>query len=319
MRLSAINCPPELRFVRLRQQLLSFLDAATRVELVKVWGLFLLNSFFLSAMAKQELRRFFFAFFALYISCITAALPALAEQESTEVVPKVGASIDWGLQFFDQDGRQLGLNSLFADGRPVILIPASYRCTRLCTFTLSGVAKLIRELPLEFGKDYNVLAVSFDSSDGPALARERFEKYMSDLTVVQQDQAGWYFLTGSANNIAPLMRQIGFRFHREDADWAHDAVIVVLTPQGKIFRYFNGYDFPAVDVRRALVEAADGSIGSIADHLYLYCFHFDHTTGQYVPDSADITVIINFCVGALIVLFIAVWYLRKKKPRVPAG
>ncbi|MBX7137993.1 MAG: SCO family protein [Oligoflexia bacterium] len=210
-----------------------------------------------------------------------------AVEKPEEVVPELalttqlGAKVDLELPFTDSDGTAVKLREVLLNGRPTVIVPVYYQCPRLCGYTLSGVVSLLNTIELTLGKEYNVVTVSFDATEGPALAAKRRDQYISRLTKTDAVAGAWHFLVGGGASVDALMQQIGFHFRKDNGEFAHTAALILLTPQGEISQYFTGIDFSAWDVRLALIEASKGAIGSTLDHVYLFCFRFDPLKGKY--------------------------------------
>ena len=225
----------------------------------------------------------------IFLNLILCFFPAalLALEDPGEDLQKVGLTtelgdqVDLSLTFQDSTGKTVTLQDFVQEGRPLILVPAYYNCPRLCGLLLSGVVDLLNRLKLTIGKDYQVVTVSFDTSEKPQLAAKRHKTYTDRFTGEGDAATGWRFLVGDKENVHPLMNQIGFHFKPDEGEFAHTAAIMLLTPDGKISQYFSDVTFPAWDVRLALVEASEGAIGSAIDHVYLFCFRFDPTKGRY--------------------------------------
>ncbi len=186
-------------------------------------------------------------------------------------------------QFRDEDGRTVALGDYFGD-KPVLLVLAYFRCPMLCTQVLNGVVRALLEVPLDVGKDFTVLTVSFDPREGPELAAAKKKTYLERYGRPGAE-GGWHFLTGEPASIERLTRAVGFRY-RYDAkndQFAHASGIMVLTPGGKIARYFYDISYSPRDVRLGLVEASQGKIGSAVDQILLFCFHYDPNEGKYGP------------------------------------
>lgn len=226
-----------------------------------------------------------FAAFLLFILLPTSALWAIEHPENdlekVGISTKQGDLIDLGLVFTNSKGEKEPLSTIFAGTKPVILVPVYYGCPRLCGFLLSGVVELLNGLQLNLGSDYKIVTVSFDETEGPELAAERAKQYREQLKNRSNSVSDWHFLVGSKESITPLMKQIGFRYMKDGQEFAHSAVIIILTPGGKISQYFTGINFAPWDVKLSLVEASQGGIGSAIDHILLYCFRFDPTKGKY--------------------------------------
>ena len=164
----------------------------------------------------------------------------------------------------------------------MILALVYYECPMLCTLTLNGLVSALKAVSFDVGNQFNVVTVSFKPSETPQLAAAKKQTYLKSYGRAGAD-AGWHFLTGDEANIKRLTEAVGFRYRwvPEQNQFAHAAGITVLTPSGKIARYFFGVEYSPRDLRLGLVEAAAEHIGSPVDQLLLYCFHYDPATGKY--------------------------------------
>lgn len=194
---------------------------------------------------------------------------------------KLGSSIPLDLTFRDEHGQTAALGQFFG-AKPVILTLVYYQCPMLCTEVLNGVLRSTKELSLEIGKDFSIVTVSIDPSERPVLAEVKHEVY-SGLYGRRGAVQGWHFLTGDEAQIKALAQAVGFRYAYDSASgqFAHPSGIIVLTPAGKLARYFYGISYPARDLRLGLVEASQNKIGSPIDQILLYCYHYDAATGKY--------------------------------------
>lgn len=185
------------------------------------------------------------------------------------------------LTFRDEAGQTVRLRDYFGD-RPVILSLAYYDCPMLCPLVINGLIRTLRTLSFSAGNEFNVLTVSFNPKDTPAMAAI---KRQTSLQIYSRPGAekGWHFLTGDEGAIQKLTQAVGFRYQYDEKSkqYAHASGIVVLTPQGKVSRYFYGIEYAPRDVRLGLVEASAGKIGSPVDQVLLLCFHYDPATGKY--------------------------------------
>lgn len=224
------------------------------------------------------------------IALLLAAAPALAMEQparSPGPLPEVafeqrlGESLPLDGRWTDAEGRTATLDR-FLNGRPALLAFVYYDCPMLCGMTLSGLAGSLKPVDLEPGRDFDVVVVSFDPAETPQQAAERKEQALSQYG--RRDTAdGWHFLTGDETAIEALTSAAGFRFSRveETGEWAHAAGLLVLTPDGRIARTFSGIEYPSRDVRLGLVEAGEGTVGSLVDQVLLLCFKYDPATGRY--------------------------------------
>jgi protein SCO1/2 len=214
------------------------------------------------------------------------ALPPILKKVGFD--QRLNESIPLDVTFLDEDGRQVKLGEYFG-AQPVVLVMAYYRCPMLCTQVLNGLVEGLRESKLTIGKDFRVVTVSFDPSDSPKMAVAKKKTYVRAYADPQA-AADWHFLTGTQASIDRLALAIGFRYAYDAASdqYAHAAGIVVLTPAGRISRYFYDVHYAGRDLRLGLVEASQNRIGTAIDQVMLFCFHYDPTAGRYG------TAIMNF-------------------------
>jgi protein SCO1/2 len=197
--------------------------------------------------------------------------------------PHLGAPLPLDAVFRDDTGAARPLRE-WLDGRPAVLALVYFGCPMLCGQVLESLTASLKPLSLDAGRDFEVLAVSFDPRDGPEAAgrkkAEAVRRYGRPGT-----EGGWRFLTGDADAIRRLTDAVGFRYAWDaaGAQFAHVAVVTVVTPDGRLARYFPGIDYPPRDLRLALVEASAGRIGTAVDRLLLFCYHWDAATGRYTP------------------------------------
>jgi protein SCO1 len=197
---------------------------------------------------------------------------------------KLDQQLPLDLTFRDESGQEVKLGKFFGK-KPIVLALVFYDCPRLCNQMLNGMVTSFRVLPFEMGKDYDVVTISFDPRETAQLAQAKKKVYVNYLSEKMQAPAtaGWHFLTGDPENIKQITDAVGFRYHYDEAtqQFAHASGIMIATPQGKLSRYFYGIDYPARDLRLGLIESSANKIGSPADQLLLYCFHYDPATGKY--------------------------------------
>lgn len=209
-------------------------------------------------------------------------LPPKDVVEKIGIDQKLNEQIPLELAFRDESGRVVALSEYFKPGRPVVLSFVYYRCPMLCTMTLNGMAASFKPLKFEMGKDYDVVTVSFDPREGPDLAAAKKAAYLKHYGR-EGGEAGWHFLTGDEQNIKALAAAAGFRYYYDvkTDQYAHASGIMVLTPAGRLSRYFYGLEYSTRDLQFGLVEASNHRIGSVADRFLLLCYHYDPLTGRY--------------------------------------
>ncbi|MCU1232471.1 MAG: electron transport protein SCO1/SenC [Candidatus Solibacter sp.] len=195
---------------------------------------------------------------------------------------KLDQQVPLDLKFKDEAGREVPLSTYFTKGKPVILALVYYRCPMLCTQILNGLAGSLKAVTLDPGKDFEVVAVSFDPKDTPETAAAKKQMYLKRYARPNSAN-GWHLLTGDEANIKALTDTVGYHYKYDQAtdQFAHASGIMVLTPEGKLSRYFYGVEYQPRDVRLGLVEASKNKIGSPVDQILLFCYHYDPVTGKY--------------------------------------
>ena len=195
--------------------------------------------------------------------------------------PRLNDSIPLDLSFRDEHGRPVELAQYFG-GKPVILTLVYYNCPMLCTQVLNGLNRSLKEIPMNIGGDFNIVTVSIDPTERPIVAEAKQAMY-TGIYGRPGAAAGWHFLTGQEPEIKRLANAVGFRYayDPDSKQFAHASVIMILTPEGRISRYFYGIQYPERDLRLGLVEASEGKIGSAVDQILLFCYHYDPHTGKY--------------------------------------
>ncbi len=242
-----------------------------------------------------------------------SAPPSILERVGLD--QNLDAQVPLDLTFRDEQGVTVRLGQYF-HGKPVVLSLVYYNCPMLCTEVLNGMKGVFRHLPLVIGRDFEVVTVSIDPTETPSLAAGKKAKYLEGYEH-PEGASGWHFLTGDEKQIRRLADVVGFRYvyDKETKQYAHAAGIMVLTPGGRVARYLYGVDYLIKDMRLALVEASNNTIGTTIDQVLLLCYHYDPTTGKYG------LVVMNLLKigGALTVLllggFIVIMLRREAKKR----
>ena len=250
-------------------------------------------------------------------------LPAAAQAQTSldadqlrevGIEQRIEQQIPLDASFVDEQGRDVQLREFFADEKPVVLALVYNRCPMLCNMVLSGLISTLRVMKLEPGKDFEVLAVSFDSKEPFTVAARQKAKYLKRYGRVYTEP-GWHFLTGGQPAISALTEAVGFnyRYDPNTDQFAHASAILVLTPQGEVARYFYGTEYSPRDVRLALVEASAGKVGSVTDDLLLLCYRYDPSSGTYSASAINaIRVGGTFTLLGLVV-FVAMSLRRERR------
>jgi protein SCO1/2 len=242
-----------------------------------------------------------------------AGMPELLQEVGLD--QKLNAQIPLNLTFKDESGRTVKLGDYFGS-RPVILTLNYFECPMLCTEVLNGLTGALSTLNFSIGKDFDVVTVSFNPRDTPELASAKKANYVRRY---RRDGAaeGWHFLTGNEPEISVLTRAVGFRYAYNKAvgEYAHASGIMVVTPDGRLSRYFYGIEYGPRDLKLALMESADRKIGSPVDQLLLACFHYDPASGKY--SLAVMRVVRTAGVATLLMIGGTVVMLRRRERRGP--
>jgi len=248
-----------------------------------------------------------------------AQLPAALQD--VEIEEKLGSRLPLEARFTTQDGRAVRLGDLLGGHRPVVLSLVYFNCPMLCGLILTGAARGMRETGLALGKDFDAVTLSFDPRDSTKVAAERQRGYLQAFGDPTARQA-WTFLTGAAPEIAAVTGAVGFKYAWDEPSkqFAHAAAIFVLTPDGRVSRYLYGVEFPARDLRLALVEASEGRVGTSFDRLLLTCFRYDPASRRYEPYVMGVVRVAMLGVLGGLALMLGVYWRREiKGKRVRGG
>jgi protein SCO1/2 len=229
---------------------------------------------------------------------------------------RLDQQVPLNLVFRDETGAPVRLGEYFGS-KPVILTLVYYECPMLCNQVLNGLDRGLTVLSFDIGNQFNIVTVSFNPRETPELAASKKEAY---IRAYQRPGAsdGWHFLTGDESSIQSLTSAVGFRYayDPESKQYAHASGVMILTPEGKISRYFYGIEYGPKDLRLGIIEASQGKIGTPADKILLYCFHYDPATGKY--SLVVLNVIRLGGIATLLAIGILLLVLRKKNRRARA-
>jgi protein SCO1 len=243
----------------------------------------------------------------------STGLPAPLKNVSIE--QKLNEPLPLDAIFTDENGNKVRLGDYFGRGRPVVVALVYFECPMLCTEVLNGLTGSLKGISLDVGKDFDVIALSFDpSEDGKSeLVKSKKDAYVSRYGRPESAD-GWHFLTGAQSEIDRVTQALGFNYYWDDEteQFAHAGAVMVITPQGLISKYLYGIDYPPRDLRFAIMESSENRIGNLAEQLYLYCFHYNPATGTY--GFAVLRVIRIFGVVVLLgIISMWIFFWRKNK------
>jgi len=248
---------------------------------------------------------------------IFSTAPAFAQDPPAGVLAQIGidqklnAPIPMNLSFRDESGTDVRIGEFF-HGKPVILSLVYYECPMLCSMTLNGLVKSLRPLTFTIGNEFEVVTLSFDPNEKPALAAAKKSVYVEDYGRPGA-RSGWHFLTGSEDSIHRLTESVGYRYQWDEytRQWAHVSAILVLTPDGRVSQYLYGIEFSARDVRLSLIQASQNKIGTLVDRVLLYCYHYNPETGRYGLVIMNTVRMASLAAVAVLALFIVISVRRE--------
>lgn len=241
-------------------------------------------------------------------------LPKALEEIGIE--QKLNSQVPLNAKFKDADRNDVTLEKYFKKDRPVILALVYYECPMLCNEVLNGLTGTLKGISFNAGEEFDVVAISFDANEhkNENLAKNKKTGYMERYNRPGTSD-GWHFLTGTDEEIRKVTESVGFSFKWDEKSeqFAHAGGIILLTPEGKVSRYFYGIDYSPKDVKLGLVESSENKIGGAVEALYLYCFHYNPATGTYglailnVLRAAAVATLLG--IGAMMFVF---WRRSKK-------
>lgn len=233
----------------------------------------------------------------------------------TGVVAKEGDSIDLNTPFRDHKNNLARIGDFFKNGKPVVLSFNYSNCPKLCSVQLENMVDTLRQIDFKIGTDFEMVSVTIDPSETPERAAENIDIYMRRYNL-SEAKDGFHFLIGKEKNIRALANETGFEYKYVESQklYSHPPVFILLSPEGKIVRYIHGLDYDPKTMRLALIEAAEGKIGSPINMASygLGCFVFDETTGKYTFQAMALMRLGGLLtIGGLAIGLIPYWFFRK--------
>lgn len=244
----------------------------------------------------------------------TTGLPPALDKVGIE--QKLGDRLPLDTEFKDENGKIVKLGDYFGK-RPVVLALVYYDCPMLCNQVLNGLTGSLKGMSFEAGKDFDVIALSFDARENekPDLAKNKKASYM-ERYAHPGTEGGWHFLTGTQESIDKVTKAAGFsyKWDEKSQQFAHAGGIMITTADGTLARYLYGIDYAPKDLKFALMESAENKVGNPAEQLLLYCYHYDPSTGKYglsilrIMRVGGIATVLGL--GAMVFVF---WRRNKRK------
>lgn len=263
---------------------------------------------------------------AFLSSVVCRPAPALADRaaelaKKVRLDQKLNAQAPLGVTLRDEAGNPVQLGRYF-DKKPVMLIMIQYRCTMLCSREMETLLLSLQEMKFSVGKEFELVTVSIDHRETERLAAEYKRGYLEKYGRPEAEK-GWHFLTGDEAAIRRLANAVGFHFayDAQTDQFMHPDGVIILTPQGKVARYFFRLEYPPRDLRFALVEAADGKIGSLMDGWWMSCYFYNPVTGKY---SLALMGVLRIAAAGTVLLLATTlglmsWRNRTRRPRRPGA
>lgn len=255
------------------------------------------------------------AFFSL--SSIAAEThPEALEGVSIDSV--LGTSVPLEEEFLDDKGNAVALSSFFDGKNPVVLVLSYYECPMLCGLLLNGVRDSFRGLEWLPGDHYKIVTISIDPKEGSALAASKRASILGSMPESAYRSAlekNWHFLVGKAGSEVRLADAVGFHYKwiEEEKQYAHPAAIFILSPQGKLTRVLQGLDFPARDLKLALLESGEGKFGTFAEKLLLFCYHYEPKENKYALLASRLVSLGGAITVAGFLFFYLLWFFRSRR------
>ena len=274
-------------------------------------------------MKNYYQKKIFIGIFSIIILLISISLSKaqIANQNPNElqdidVEEHLGEYIPLDLDFTDDQDQSVLLKKYFNQDKPIILVLAYYECPMLCTLVLNGLTQSVYKLKMQLGEDYQIVTISIDPEETTELAAAKKQSHLKMLGQLD-NTASWAFLTGNETNIKKLTESVGFKYYyvEERDEFAHPAVIMLLTDSGKISRYLYGIEYKATDLKLGLLEAAEGKVGSTLDKLILYCYHYDPNAKGYVVFASNMMKLGGAIMLASLSGFLGLLWLRDSRKK----
>jgi len=239
-----------------------------------------------------------------------------AEVKGVTVEQNLGAKLPLDLMVVDTRGAEVPLANYFDGRRPVIVTLNYSDCPVLCSVQLNALSRSLNEVGLSLGDDFQMLSVSIDPKEATQRIRETKDLYVGQLTEQPQAAEAWHFATASQSSIKKLANTLGFkyRYDRQTKQYYHPAMLAFVSPQGKITSYSLRVDFPPEDLKRSLLAAGDGTIGSPVDQFVMWCFSYDPDRGRYTAEAWKLMRVGGLVTIGILAAALTPYWLGRRQP-----
>ncbi len=246
------------------------------------------------------------------VACAQMSAHATRTFDGVGLRPKLGAIVPLEAMFANSHGQPVTLGDLLDSDKPAILTFVYHTCPMLCSALLDGVTRTVKEIPWTPGEEYDMITISINPDDAPDIAQRQRDLYVDRLRV---RGATWHFLTGREESIREVTRAVGFgyRWDEDIQEYAHPAAIIILTGSGTVSRYFPEINPRPRDLRASLVEAASGTLGSLSDRVFLYCFQYDPARNSYVMTARSAMRVGGILTALVLALSLILLWIREAR------
>lgn len=247
----------------------------------------------------------------IFTFCLSLTLFVRAQIPNPEIevgiVEKLGDTLPLDLTFHNENNESVTLGSLI--NKPTILNFVYFDCPGLCSPLLDGISEVVDKLDLTLGTDYDIITISFNTSDTPEKAKIKKQNFIQH--VKENNRKNWTYLTGDLENIQKITEAAGFRYKPMGVDFAHPATLIMVSPQGKITRYLYGVNFLPFDVKMAILESGKGLVQPTRSKILQYCFGYDTVSRSYTLQTTRL--IGSFMIIAALFFFLFMYIFSRKK------
>jgi protein SCO1/2 len=255
---------------------------------------------------------------AIYLFIILLFVPffllPLGSQKEVEVGidEKLGKILPLELTFKNSRGDSVKLADLIT--KPTVLSLVYFHCPTVCKPLLGAKVDVLDRIDMVPGKEYQALTISFNEKETPENAKNIKDNFLKRFNKKFPADA-WHFLTGDEESIKKITDAVGFHFKRDGADFIHPTAIIMISPKGKITRYFNGISYLPFDVKLGLLEASEGKIGPTISKILLFCFRYDPEGKRYVFDILKVTATVTIFFGMIFVAWLVISTRRRRRDK----
>ncbi len=238
-----------------------------------------------------------------------------AQAEGVTVDQHLGTTLPLELEVVDSSGETFPLQHYFDGRRPVIVTLNYSDCPMLCSVQLNALTRSLNDVELKMGDDFQLLTVSIDPQEATARIQQTKDLYTGQVTKQPAAAEAWHFATASQSTITKLTDALGFRYRYDEPtkQYNHPAMLAFVSPEGVITSYSLRVDFPPEDLKRSLVAAGEGTIGSPVDLIVMWCFSYDPDRGRYVATAWKLMRLGGVVTIGVILLALTPYWIGKRR------